>query len=197
MNVVLIGFMGVGKTSVGEGLAERLEWSFIDTDTLIEEGHSMSIVEIFAEHGEALFRETEKAVIRRVARRRRCVIATGGGVVLDQENVDLLRKNGLLIHLTLSPGVIYRRIGHLSQRPLLQTDRPLETLKTLFRKRETLYRACSDITINRDRLSVDETIDRVVEALVACGTGGRLAEMARRVRGNQTCQTVSASDSEY
>jgi len=196
MNLVLIGFMGVGKTSVGKGLAQRWGWPFIDTDALIEEARSMSILEIFATYGEASFRETEKAVVKRATRRRRCVIATGGGVVLCRENVDRLRRHGLLIHLTLSPGTIFYRIGQVSDRPLLQTENPQRTLKTLFQSREVLYRACSDVTINRDTLSVDETVEKVVEAVGSWGIIGSSDRRTNRLRGNRTCQTVSASDSE-
>ena len=165
MNLILIGFMGVGKTCVGKGAAQRLGWSFIDTDTLIEEARSMTIPEIFAKHGNTSFRKTEKAVVESVARSHRCVIATGGGVVLDPENVDRLRRHGFLIHLTLSPDIIFDRIGHQSDRPLLQTDNPRETLEALFQSRESLYRACSDFTIDRNGLNVNETVEKMIEAI--------------------------------
>ncbi|NIS59176.1 MAG: AAA family ATPase [Proteobacteria bacterium] len=169
MNVVLIGFMGVGKTSVGKKCAERLKWSLFDTDTLIEEACSMTVPEIFAQHGEAWFREMEKTIVERVTKRQECVIATGGGVVLDRENVDRLRQNGLLIHLTMSPEVIFHRIGRHSERPLLQTENPRLTLESLFRSRERLYRACSDVTIDRTRLSVEETVEKVIETVRSYG----------------------------
>jgi shikimate kinase len=162
MNLVFIGFMGVGKTCVGKGVAERLAWPFIDTDLLIEEALAMSVPQIFAQHGETVFRQVEREVVGRVAQRTRCVIATGGGVVLDPENIDALKENGLLIHLSLSPQTIFDRIGHQSDRPLLETDRPRQTLESLFQERDRLYRACSDLTIDRNGLGVDETIERVL-----------------------------------
>ena len=166
VNLVLIGFMGVGKTSVGKGVARRLEWPFIDTDSLIEEAYCLSVATIFAKHGEASFRETEKRVVESVAGWRRCVIATGGGVVLDRGNVDHLKSQGLLIHLTLSPETIFHRIGAQRKRPLLETENPQRTLENLFRSRERLYRTYSDFTINRNDLSVDETVEKAL-ALVA------------------------------
>jgi shikimate kinase len=169
MNLILIGFMGVGKTSVGKGLAKRLGWPFIDTDALIERARSMTISEIFATCGEACFRKLEKAVIEDVARREGWVVATGGGAVLDPENVDRLRKSGFLIHLTVSPETLFHRIGHLPERPLLRTDNPRQTLEILFRSREDLYHACSHLTIDRNGLGLNETIQRVLEALAIRG----------------------------
>ena len=162
MNLVFIGFMGVGKTCVGKGVAERLAWPFIDTDLLIEEALAMSVPQIFAQHGETVFRQVEREVVGRVAQRTRCVIATGGGVVLDPQNVDALKRHGLLIHLSLSPQTIFHRIGHQSNRPLLWTDRPQQTLESLFQERERVYRACSDLTIDRNGLGVDETVQQIL-----------------------------------
>lgn len=173
MNLVLIGFMGVGKTSVGKGLARRLEWPFIDTDSLIEAAYSMPVAMIFAKHGETSFRATEKRVVEDVAKRRRSVIATGGGVVLDRENVDRLKKQGILIHLTLSPENIFHRIGHQKERPLLETENPRLTLETLFQSREQLYRTYSDVTIDRNGLGVDETVERVLTMVASHGINAR------------------------
>ncbi|NIO06153.1 MAG: AAA family ATPase [Proteobacteria bacterium] len=169
MNLVLIGFMGVGKTSIGKELAGRLKWSFIDTDSLIEESYSMSVATIFAKHGEASFRETERKVVEGIAKRQRCVIATGGGVVLDRQNVDCLKRRGLLIHLTLSLEAIFHRIGHQNERPLLKTQDPWKTLETLFRFREQLYRTHSDFTIDRDGLGVNETVERILTLVSSHG----------------------------
>lgn len=173
MNLVLIGFMGVGKTSVGKGLARRLEWPFIDTDILIEAAYSMPVAMIFAKHGEASFRATEKRVVEEIAKGRQRVIATGGGVVLDRVNVDRLKREGILIHLTLSPENIFHRIGHQRERPLLETEDPRLTLETLFRSREQLYRTYSDVTIDRNGLSVDETVERVLAVVASHGIDTR------------------------
>ncbi|UCD72147.1 MAG: chorismate synthase [Syntrophobacterales bacterium] len=173
MNLILIGFMGVGKTSVGERLAERLGCPLIDTDALIEEVYSMTVAEIFEKYGEASFRKTEKAVVERVSKLRECVIATGGGVVLDRENIDRLKGHGLLIHLSLSPRAIYRRIGSEAKRPLLKTNNPRKILKALFQSREALYRAYSDFTVERNGMNVEETVERILEMVASCGAAGR------------------------
>ena len=181
MNLVLIGFMGVGKTRVGKRLADRLGWPFFDTDTLVEERRGMAIAEVFARYGEASFRETEKIVVEGVARNGQSVIATGGGVVLDRENVDRLRRNGLLIHLTLPCETIHRRIGKASQRPLLHSRNPRQSLKDLFRSREKVYDACSDLTVHREGLTVNETVERLLDLLIFHGTDGNLQiELNRR-----------------
>ena len=174
MNLILIGFMGVGKTRVGRRLAARLGWPFFDTDRLVEERRGLPIPEIFSRYGEASFRETEKVVVEEVARNRQSVIATGGGVVVDQENVDRLRHSGFLVHLTLPCETIYRRIGKTSQRPLLHSQDPRQSLEDLFRSREGLYHGCSDLTIDREGLTIQATVERLLERLVFHGTDGNL-----------------------
>ena len=165
MNLVLIGFMGVGKTIVGKRLAERLNYYFIDTDGLIEEMESMTIAEIFERYGETLFRKREGAVVENVSRLERCVIATGGGVVLNPHNIARLKDHGLLVHLSLSLETIYERIGQFSTRPLFKKENPGQALEALFRSREPLYQACSDITVDRNGLDVEETVEKVLQCV--------------------------------
>jgi shikimate kinase len=161
--------MGVGKTRVGTVLANRLGWSFIDTDVLIESVFSRPVAVIFSRHGEASFRATEKKVVESVAKRSQCVVATGGGVVLDRENVDRLKSGGLLVHLTMAPETIYDRIGHQRGRPLLETEAPRQTLESLFRIRETLYSTYSDFTVDRNSLGVDETVETILSMVASRG----------------------------
>ena len=108
-NVVLIGFMGTGKTSVGRLLAARLGCAFHDLDRKIEEKHGMSIPAMFREHGEPYFRAREKEAVREAAGRTNLVIATGGGTVKDAENVAILRQNGILVALTADVDTILQR----------------------------------------------------------------------------------------
>lgn len=169
MNLVFIGFMGVGKTCVGQRVAKRLDWSFIDTDTLIEKAYAMPIWRVFVNFGEASFREAERRVVEKVAKRRRCVIATGGGVVLHRGNVDCLKRHGLLIHLTLAPEDIFARIGDQNGRPLLERGNRWQTLKRLFRSRDQLYRAYGDLTIDRNGLGVNETVEKVLTMVASYG----------------------------
>ncbi len=162
MNLVLIGFMGVGKTTVGRKVAERLGRPFIDTDTLIEEAHSMTITEIFERCGEKFFREKEKEVVAHVSKAERAVIATGGGAVLDPDNVALLKAGGVMIHLSLSLEKIFERIGHERTRPLLRKERSKQALETFYHSREVFYRACSDLTVDRNEMDVEETVEKIL-----------------------------------
>ena len=111
MNLVLIGFMGTGKTAVGRRLARRLGWRFVDVDALIERGTGCSIPRLFAQRGEPVFRRLERRWIGRVIRGRRQVIATGGGAFLDPANRSLLKASGPVIGLTARPRAILARIG--------------------------------------------------------------------------------------
>ena len=120
MNITLTGFMGTGKTAVGKRLAKRLGWRFVDVDSVIVASAKESVAKIFAEHGEAVFRRLEKRAIRRIAKGRQQVIATGGGAFVNPENQRLLRAVGPVICLTASPRVIVQRASPtLSSRPLL------------------------------------------------------------------------------
>ncbi len=121
-NIVLTGFMGTGKTTVGRCLAQALHREFVDMDDLIEEQASMSIVEFFARQGEDAFRQLEHAVCLEVVQRTGLVVATGGGTVVNPVSRQVLQASGLLICLTAAPEEILKRIGTDSTRPILKTD---------------------------------------------------------------------------
>ncbi|HOM27495.1 MAG TPA: shikimate kinase, partial [bacterium] len=118
-NIVLIGFMGTGKTEVGILLAKRLNMNFVDTDKLIEEREKDRIVRIFEVKGEEYFREIEEKIIEEVSNYKNCVIATGGGAVIREKNYNNLKKNGILICLKATPEEIYKRTISKKDRPLL------------------------------------------------------------------------------
>ncbi|MDR7865994.1 MAG: shikimate kinase [Sporomusaceae bacterium] len=138
-NIVLIGFMGTGKSCTGRLLAGRLGRPFIDVDRKIEQESGLAIGEIFAKHGEAYFRAREKDVIARVARHRKAVIATGGGVVLDAENMQRLRSGGVIICLTASVQTILERTGRRNTRPLLARPDREEIVARMLAERAPLY----------------------------------------------------------
>ncbi|MEW6447059.1 MAG: shikimate kinase [Bacillota bacterium] len=137
--VVLIGFMGTGKTAVGRRLARLLGWDFVDTDTEIEELTGKTVARIFKEDGEVRFRSEENLLCRRLENSTRTVIATGGGMVLNPENVALLRKNGVLIKLYADPEVIMQRVKNKKKgRPLLKGNLQ-ERVKQLLAERHSAY----------------------------------------------------------
>ena len=142
-NIVLIGFMGVGKTTIGKLLAKKLGFRFTDTDARIVKQAGHPIPKIFAEEGEEGFRERETAALNSLANLQHTIIATGGGVITREENLPLLKKLGYVVWLTAEEDDIYHRVTANSERPLMQTDNPRETIRELLAVRDPLYsKAC-------------------------------------------------------
>ena len=170
--IVLVGMMGSGKSSVGRRLAGRLGLPFVDADTEIETAAHMTIPEIFAQRGEAEFREGERRVISRVLTTRApLVLATGGGAFMNAETRERVRELGISVWLKAEPDVLMRRVRKRSNRPLLHTADPEATLRRMLAEREPVY-ALADITI----LSSDEPHEVVVgETIAALGDYLRLA----------------------
>lgn len=167
-NIVLTGFMGTGKTEVGKILAQRLGYTFVDADSVIEQEQKMSITEIFRQHGEPYFRDVEADVIRRLSERDRVVISTGGGAVLRQENIDNLRKKGIIICLTASPDTILKRTSNDSSRPLLQVEDPLKKIKELLEFRRPYYEK-SDIMVDTEGKSPLEVVEDIIRRIKGRG----------------------------
>jgi len=167
-NVALIGFMGTGKSSVGIRLAERLKWKFIDTDCRIQERVGMCIPEIFQRYSEEGFRREESKVIQEVAQLNYCVIATGGGVVLREENIQKLRKSSILICLQAEPEVILQRIKGDDSRPLLNQQNPLKIIKKLLDIRGENYR-CADFYVDTSHRDLDSIIEEILIYLKSRG----------------------------
>jgi len=165
-NIVLIGFMGTGKTSIGRLLATRLGCAFHDLDKKIEEQHGMSIPAMFAQHGEPYFRAREKEAVRDAAGRTNLVIATGGGTVKDPENIALLRQNGVLVALTADVDTILQRTTARGARPVLDRadagDRRAAVMR-LLEERRTLYEE-ADITVDTSGRSPLEAAEYIVQA---------------------------------
>lgn len=138
-NVVLIGFMGTGKTAIGKRLARLLGWEFVDTDAEIERLTGKSIARIFAEDGEVRFRSEENLLCKKLAGREKLVIATGGGMVLNPENVALLKQNGVLIKLYADPEVIIERVKAKKERRPLLRGNVEERVRELLAAREEAY----------------------------------------------------------
>lgn len=164
MKIVLTGFMGTGKTVVGRRLAERLALPFVDLDDAIEAAASMAIPEIFASEGESGFRRRERELIASVANRGSCVVTTGGGAVLDPENVRNLRTGAFLVCLVAEPAVILQRLGADARRPLLQSADRLSRIRELMEQRGPAY-AQADLSIETSGADVEEIVDRIVQHL--------------------------------
>ena len=140
-NVILTGFMGTGKTSLGKLLATKLGRPFIDIDKKIEAEQKLSIPKIFEQFGEEHFRDLEKSAVKELSARRGLVIATGGGTIKDEENLRLLKSSGVLICLTTEPEEIFNRTSRRGERPVLDGggDERLETIKKLLAERKNFY----------------------------------------------------------
>ncbi len=161
-NIVLIGFMGSGKTSIGRLVAQRLGFQFIDTDAVIIERVGMQIPEIFERHGEAWFREQETCTLRSLGILNRAVISTGGGVVTRETNHELLRDLGFVVWLTASEEVIFERVSRNKKRPLLQTADPRETVRKLLTERRPLYEAVAEFTLETTTLAHEMTATALI-----------------------------------
>ena len=162
-NIVLIGFMGSGKSTVGRMLARRLRFRFLDTDKLVEEQARMKIPQIFAQHGEAHFRECETSVLESLRGVRQHILATGGGIVTVPENISLLRSLGLVVLLTAEPDEIYRRVSRNSGRPLLQVEDPRKRVLDLMATRQPLYDSAAHFTVDSTRLRHEDVTAKIMD----------------------------------
>jgi shikimate kinase len=166
-SVVLIGMMGVGKSSIGRRLAARLAIRFVDADTEIEKAAGMSISDIFARHGEADFRSGEARVIARLLESGPQVLATGGGAFMNEGTRAAIKAKGVSIWLSAEYEVLLQRISkRKNERPMLQTDNPQETLRHLLEVREPTY-ALADLTVQSREGPHDAIVAEIVSALAA------------------------------
>ncbi|MCM1127355.1 MAG: shikimate kinase [Lachnospiraceae bacterium] len=165
-NIILTGFMGSGKTSVGIRLSYALKRTMIDTDKWIEKRQEMTVSEIFDSRGEEAFREMETECLRELI--KTCdnqIISAGGGLPVREENRRLLSKLGRVFYLKASPEAIYERLKNDTTRPLLQVEDPLERIKTLLKAREDNYMDCADVTIEVSGRTFDEILEQIKENL--------------------------------
>ena len=152
-NIYLIGPMGVGKTTIGRQLAKRLGAPFYDSDKVVEEQTGVDIATIFEFEGESGFRRREKKIIEELVGLEGVILATGGGVVLDEHNRTLLVKNGFVVYLSCAVNKLLERTHKDTKRPLLQTDNPRQRIEALLQEREPLYTTCSDLKVNTGNMS--------------------------------------------
>jgi shikimate kinase / 3-dehydroquinate synthase len=182
-NIVLIGFMGTGKSAAGHSVAARLGRTFIDTDDIIETRTGRTIAQIFAEDGEAAFRRLESEVVAEVCASGGAVIATGGGVPLRAANMLALRRGGIIVSLTASSQAILERVGEGADRPLLGAS-PAATVERLLAERDAVYRD-ADLVIDTTGTSTEQVADRIVAFLASRQTAKAAPSPngSRRARG--------------
>lgn len=165
-NIVLIGFMGSGKTTIGRRIEEQYGYSFLDTDAYIEAREGKSITRIFAEEGEEYFRQVEAAVLRElIAGTSHSLIATGGGMPLQKENARLLRELGRVFYLETSEEGIWERVKHSHDRPLLECENPRQRIHELLDVRHPLYRRAAHVSVPTGGCSVDELAAGICQAM--------------------------------
>ena len=164
MNIVLIGYRGTGKTAVGKKLSRKLRRPLFQLDALIEKHAGCSIPEIVKKHGWDYFRDLEAKLLEEVVKRDACIIDTGGGVVLRDENIDRLKINGLLFWLTADPETIISRIQYDTGRPALTPGKSfLEEVEEVLQQRLPLYRKAQDFIVDTAGRTITGIADEIVE----------------------------------
>lgn len=163
-NIILIGFMGVGKSTIGSKIAEKLSYKFIDSDHKIEEKSGMSIPDIFHIYGEKYFRRLEFEVIKDIVNMSDIVLATGGGAVMNNQLFDILLSKGTVIHLDASLSTLYDRLEDSNNRPMLDHSNRKKRIDELYWLRRPVYMKAHH-TINTDGKKIEEIVDEIVEII--------------------------------
>lgn len=164
-NIILIGFMGCGKTSVGKRLAQALNMDFLDTDEWIEDKQQMTISDIFSTKGEAAFRVMETECLKELLERegKEFVLSVGGGLPIREENRKLLSRIGHVVYLKVSADVVYNRVRNDKSRPLLQAPNPRGRIIDLMSARKNFYESAAESIIEVDNKEFDEIIELIKE----------------------------------
>lgn len=161
-NIILIGFMGSGKTSVGIRLSYQMKRTMIDTDKWIEQKQNMKVSEIFDKYGENAFRKMETECLKELIRTTdKQIISVGGGLPMEKENHSLLKELGRVVYLKVTPEKVYERLKDDITRPLLQVADPMERIRSLMAQRSPVYEKCADMTIEVS----DKTFEEILENL--------------------------------
>lgn len=164
-NIVLTGFMGVGKTTIGQLLAEKLSVAFFDTDKIIEQNTDMTVSELFEKLGEKEFRKYETEVVNLLSSTEGCVISCGGGIVLNKQNIEMLSKNGIVVYLEADIDTIVKRISSDTSRPIIAAmENPKKEIEMLFNKRKQFYQN-NDFSFNVANLTPDEIVTEIIKSV--------------------------------
>lgn len=162
-NLMLIGFMGTGKSTVAGKLKQMLQVEQIEMDALIAEEAGMSIPEIFEKFGESHFRDLETEMLRKFKEKKPVIVSCGGGAVLRDENIEIMRGQGKIILLTATPQTVYERVKDNHDRPVLNGNMNVEYISELMEKRRVRYETAADIVIATDGKTVDEICNEILE----------------------------------
>jgi len=168
-NIFLVGLMGAGKTTVGKALAKILHKNFLDTDEEIRKRTGVSIPVIFEIEGEAGFRKRESEMLRELSEQNNLVLATGGGMVLDPHNRELLKQGGTVIYLRAAVTDLWQRTRHDKNRPLLQTADPLAKLDELYAQRDPFYQEVAHLIVDTGKQSVQTLARQIIDTLATAG----------------------------
>lgn len=169
MNVILIGFMGSGKTTIGKMLSGAAGYRFTDTDELIELREKRKINDIFATDGEEYFRDLETAVIKEIANTMdRTVISVGGGLPVRDENRTYMKQNAVTVYLRATVDSLCKRLGSDTTRPLLKGDDLRKRIESLMEKRSRIYEEAADFVLDTDSLLPSEVVEKLLEFLKQC-----------------------------
>jgi shikimate kinase len=161
-NLVLVGFMGTGKSTIGRQVARKLGFQFLDMDHVIVDREGAPVAQLFAERGEQAFRDLETSALRSLGHLSRMVVSTGGGAVVRGENRVILRALGFVVCLTASEEVIFERVARNQKRPLLQTEDPRGTIRALLAARAEAYREAAQVEVDTSALSPAQVVERIV-----------------------------------
>ena len=163
-NIYLTGFMGTGKSSTGREIAGRLKWAYCDLDELIEQQEKKSIPDIFKEKGEPYFRGLENKFLQEISHRNNQVVSCGGGIVINPENIKLMKETGVMVCFSAKPEVILARTRKFSHRPLLNVPNPEEKISSLLAERQKFY-SQADIVVDTSELSIVQAAKLVLNSI--------------------------------
>lgn len=166
-HIMLIGFMGAGKSTVSSYLSKQLNMEEVDTDALIVKKEGKKIPQIFEESGENYFRDCESNILTDLQKRKNLIVSCGGGIVLREENVKNMKKQGRIVLLTATPQTIYERVKDSKERPILNDNMNTEFIAQLMEKRQEKYQAAADIIVATDHKNVEQICDEIVEKLIS------------------------------
>lgn len=165
MNIMLIGFMGTGKSTIARKIKEKLNIEQVEMDALIAKEAGMSIPDIFEKCGENYFRDLETEMLRKFQNKKPVVVSCGGGAVLRDENIEIMKGQGKIVLLTATPETVFERVRYSADRPVLNGNMNVEYIKELMEKRKARYEMAADIVVTTDGKTADDICREILEAI--------------------------------